>query len=150
FCNTPFVRDVQTEAVQCPQCGTYSDIRVTNCTRCKAWVVVKCIFCGALSPHHYPACVSCHEYFACAAERGQARPQQAPAARRAQMISSVGGVAAAFLGAAAGVALTEGGEYIAGKHEHRHSDESGSWTDFFSGDGSGGNLTDTSVDPGGG
>ena len=44
FCNTPFVRDVQTEAVQCQQCGTYSDIRATNCIKCKAWVVVTLLF----------------------------------------------------------------------------------------------------------
>jgi len=164
FCNTPFVRDVATEAVQCSQCGTYSDIRMTNCVKCKAWVVVKCIFCGAVSPHHYPACVNCREPFAGAAERWQARQDAATSQERMQLLSSVGGVAAAFLGAAAGAALTGNTSFTAGKHGHRHrhhhdddSSSSGSWTDVFTGDsnssgddgnttgGSGGNLMDTDL-----
>ena len=77
FCNTPFVRDIAAEAVQCLQCGTYSDIRMTNCVKCKAWVVVKCIFCGGVSPHHYPACAHCREPFSGAAERWQAAHDRA-------------------------------------------------------------------------
>ncbi len=153
FCNTPLVDDVQGEAVRCPQCSAYSDIRATNCVKCKAWVVVKCIFCGGLSPHHLAACAQCHETFLGAAERWQQRKEQADSAQRMQMISSVGGVAAAFLGAAAGVALSDvGGSVSAGKHHrrHRHDDSSSSsWTDVFSSDsdstpgGSGGNLMDS-------
>lgn len=168
FCNTPFVKDVATEAVQCPQCSAYSDIRMTNCVKCKAWVVVKCMFCGSLSPHHYPACVSCREPFAGAAERFQARQEQIASQQRMQMISSVGSVAAAFLGAAAGSALTGDSSYSAGKHSHgrrhRHhhhddddsgssSSSSSSWTDIFNSDdnnndnpgGGGGNLMDTNL-----
>lgn len=161
FCNTPFVRDIAAEAVQCLKCGTYSDIRMTNCVKCKAWVVVKCIFCGGVSPHHYPACAHCREPFSGAAERWQARQEAAQSQQRMQMISSVGGVAAAFLGAAAGAALTGDTSYSAGKHSHgrrhRHSDDdssssssSGSWTDVFTGSddnpgGGGGNLMDTDL-----
>lgn len=156
FCNTPFVKDVQAEAVKCLQCGTYSDIRATNCAKCKAWVVVKCIFCGSLSPHHYAACSNCREVFSGAAERWQARQQQVADAQRMQMISSVGGVAAAFLGAAAGAALTGESSFSAGKHHHHHhhrsdddSSSSSSWTDIFSSDGDssggGGNLSDTGL-----
>lgn len=159
FCNTPFVRDVATEAVHCPQCGTYSDIRMTNCVKCKAWVVVKCVFCGSLSPHHYPACVSCREPFSGAAERFQARQEAVASQQRMQMISSVGSVAAAFLGAAAGSALTDS-SYSAGKHGHRHrhhhhdddsgSSSSSSWTDVFSSDDNSNNISSGSDDnPGG-
>jgi hypothetical protein len=144
FCQTPLVRDVQTEAVQCQQCSTYSDIRATNCVKCKAWVVVKCMFCGGLSPHHYPACVHCRELFSGAAERWQQRKEQYESAQRMQMVSSVGGVAAAFLGAAAGVALSNDsfGDVIAGKHHHHSHHHGGddssssSWTDVFSSDSS--------------
>lgn len=152
FCQTALVRDVQNEAVKCPQCSAYSDIRATNCVKCKAWVVVKCIFCGGLSPHHFVACVHCREVFAGAAERWQHRKEQYESQQRMQMISSVGGVAAAFLGAAAGAALSDGafGEVVAHKHRrHGHGDDDGSsWTDIFSGDddgppgGGGGNLMD--------
>jgi len=109
YCKTPMVRDVQNEAVQCTQCSTYSDIRATNCVKCKAWVVVKCIFCGTLSPHHFPACVHCRETFIGATERWQQRKQHHESAQRMQMVSTVGGVAASFLGAAAGVALSGSG-----------------------------------------
>lgn len=154
FCQTPLVRDVATEAVKCLQCGTYSDIRATNCSKCKAWVVVKCVFCGGVSPHHFAACVHCREAFAGAVERWQARKDQAESAQRMQMLSSVGGVAAAFLGAAAGAALSnDGGGFVASRHHHGHrhrDDDSGSsWTDVFDGDGdsqpggTGGNLMDS-------
>lgn len=170
FCKTPLVRDIQAEAVQCPQCKEYSDIRATNCVKCKACVVVKCIFCGGLSPHHYPACAHCREVFSGAAERWQARKDAAESQQRMQMLSGVGSVAAAFLGAAAGVALTDSNqEHSAGRHSHgrrrRHqyaddssgssgsSDSSGSWTDIFNGDdsnNSGGGSSDDGPSGGGG
>lgn len=153
FCQTPLVRDIAKEAVKCPQCGTYCDIRATNCVKCKAWVVVKCVFCSALSPHHLSSCSRCGETFAGAMERWQARKDQAESAQRMQMISSVGGVAAAFLGAAAGAALS-GDDHVTHRHAHRHrhhhDDDSGSsWTDVFTDNddsppgGSGGGLMDS-------
>jgi hypothetical protein len=157
FCQTPLVRDVATEAVKCPQCGTYSDIRATNCSKCRAWVVVKCIFCSAVSPHHFPACTRCGEAFAGAMERWQARKEQAESAQRMQMISTVGGVAAAFLGAATGAAISSdgiGSSFVGHRHHrHRHhDDDSGSsWTDVFSSDddaqpgGTGGSLMDSDL-----
>ena len=133
FCNTPFVADVTAEAVQCTSCGTYSDIRMTNCVKCKAWVVVKCIFCGGLSPHHFAACQHCHEQFQGAAERWQARQDQANSARNMEILSTVGGVAAAFLGAAAGAALSDSGPSVAHRHghgrRHRHHDDDDSGSD---------------------
>ena len=163
FCNTPFVRDVATEAVRCPQCSAYSDIRATNCVKCKAWVVVKCMFCGGLTPHHFPNCQHCNEQFQGAAERYQARVDAANSQQRMEVLSAVGGVAAAFLGAAAGAALSDSGPSVGHKHHHgrrrRHDDDSGSsggsWTDVFSGDdnnnagGSGGNLMDSDLTGGG-
>lgn len=162
FCQTVLVRDVANEAVKCPQCGTYSDIRATNCTKCKAWVVVKCVFCGGVSPHHFPSCSHCGEAFAGAVERWQARKEQADSAQRMQMLSTVGGVAAAFLGAATGAALSSdgiGSDHTAHRHgrrrRRRDDDDSSSWTDAFTGDddddddddtppgGSGGNLMDS-------
>jgi hypothetical protein len=149
FCQTPLVRDLANEAVKCKQCGTYSDIRATNCSKCQAWVVVKCIFCGAVSPHHFPACHGCREPFAGAMERWQARKEQADSAQRMQVISTVGGVAAAFLGAATGAAISSGGSYVAHRHRHHDDDSGSSWTDVFTGGddaqpgGTGGGLMDS-------
>jgi hypothetical protein len=163
FCQTPLVRDIASEAVKCLQCGTYSDIRATNCMKCKAWVVVKCVFCGAVSPHHFAACVQCREVFAGAMERWQARKEQAESAQRMELLSGVGSVAVAFLGAAAGAALSsdahpaERGRGRRRRNRRRDSDDSGSsWlgdandNDGDDGDdddeqpgGTGGNLMDS-------
>lgn len=155
YCKTALVRDVQSEAVQCPQCSEYSDIRATNCSKCKAWVVVKCMFCGGLSPHHFPSCAHCRELFAGAAERWQQRKDEGESAQRMQMLSSVGSVAAVFLGAAAGAALSSDGigSITATRHSHRRHDDgdssSSSWTDVFSSNdddsSGGGNLSDTGI-----
>lgn len=63
-------------------------------------------------------------------ERYQARQEQAASARNMELLSSVGGVAAAFLGAAAGSALSGDVEFEAPRHSrrrrsHSHDDNDG-------------------------
>ena len=128
FCNTVFAREKQTSlqenAVPCPGCRTLNEWGAQKCVQCHAWVVVQCLFCSSLSPHHVPACLKCQETFAGAPERFQQRQQQQQGQQRMQVFSTVGTVAASFLGAAAGVAVSgawsgQGHGYQG--HGHRHS-----------------------------
>ncbi|MFO0756142.1 MAG: hypothetical protein U0359_06605 [Byssovorax sp.] len=120
FCNTVFPRAAQTSTqdagVPCPQCKTLNEWNAQRCVKCQAWVVVQCVFCHNLSPNHVPACLSCKEPFAGAPERLAARQAQIDSQQRMQMVSSVGGVAASFLGAVAGAALSSD------HHHHGSSD----------------------------
>ncbi len=106
YCRTPFVANVHRDAIPCPQCGAVNEKGAQKCAACAAWVVVQCVFCSALSPHHLPACVKCREPFAGAPERLAARQQEAQQKQTLEAVSAVGGVAATFLGALAGAALS--------------------------------------------
>src|SRR5262245_34089168 len=101
FCGRPFVADLQSRAVECPKCSVYNDWGVTQCVSCQAWVVVKCVFCGCLSPHQLPACLRCREPFAGAPERLAAKTAAEKQAQTLKTVAAVGGVAATVLGAAA-------------------------------------------------
>jgi hypothetical protein len=120
YCKTPFVDDLATQAIPCPQCHTYSEWGAQKCVQCGAWIVVQCVFCSALSPNHVPACLSCHEPFAGAPERLAARRAEQQRQQTLQTVSTVGSVAATFLGAVAGAALE-------GDHHHHHHASSSSW-----------------------
>src|SRR5512132_4724931 len=110
FCGTVFARAQQTSTqenvVPCPSCRTVSEWGAQKCVKCQAWVVVQCLFCSSLSPHHVPACLRCQEAFAGAPERFQQRQAHYQGQQRMQVLSTVGNVAASFLGAAAGVAVS--------------------------------------------
>jgi phage FluMu protein Com len=144
FCNTVFAREKQTSlqdnAVPCPKCRTLNEWGAQKCVQCQSWVVVQCVFCSSLSPHHVPACLKCQEAFAGAPERFQQRQQQQQGQQRMQMLGSVGSVAASFLGAAAGVAVSgafsgQGHRYEGHHHGHRASfdNENGRDRDYTSG-----------------
>jgi len=122
FCNTPFVRNTHEDAIPCAQCRTLNEKGAQRCVRCQAWVVVQCVFCRALSPHHEPACVQCGETFAGAMERYQQRQEEVQNQQRMQVVATVGTVAASFLGAVAGAALTDRPHH-AHRHHHRHHDD---------------------------
>ncbi len=126
FCNTVFAREKQTSlqenAVPCPGCRTLNEWGAQKCVQCHAWVVVQCVFCSSLSPHHVPACLTCQEAFAGAPERFQQRQEQQQGQQRMQMLGTVGNVAASFLGAAAGVAVS--GAWSGHAHRHRSSFDS--------------------------
>jgi hypothetical protein len=145
FCKTPFVANVAEQAIPCPKCKTLNAWGSQKCARCQSWVVVQCVFCHAISPHHLPACLGCGEAFAGAPERLAQRQAEQQHQERVQTVSSVGGVAASFLGAMAGSALTSGGGYSShgygygGEYERRHHDIPGGGG-FFGGGVSGGDL----------
>jgi hypothetical protein len=50
-----------------------------RCVACGAWVIVRCLFCSALSPHTATACLQCHEIFAGAPQRYEERQRAAQA-----------------------------------------------------------------------
>jgi hypothetical protein len=105
FCKTPLVANTQEEAVPCPSCGALCEWGSQQCAVCHAWVVVECVFCHALSPHHLSNCLSCGEAFAGAPERFEERKRAAALEQGLHIASTVGGVAASFLGAMAGSAI---------------------------------------------
>jgi hypothetical protein len=73
--------------------------------QCQAWLVVSCVFCGAISPHNISNCLRCNEAFAGAAQRKQQMEQHRMHQQNMQNAAVWGNVAASFLGAAAGVAV---------------------------------------------
>ena len=91
-------------AIPCPnpQCRTLCRWGKQRCPQCQAWIVVSCVFCGALSPHSVSACLQCNEAFVGAAQRKHMREMQHAQAHQAQQVGVWGNVAASFLGAAAG------------------------------------------------
>src|SRR5262249_53203149 len=120
YCKTPFVQNSQSQAVPCPSCKTLNEWGAQKCAKCQAWVVVQCVFCNSLSPHHVPACLTCNEPFLGAPERLAERKRQASMERGFEVATAVAGVAAPFLGALAGSAL-------AGGHHHHHHRDDGGW-----------------------
>ena len=109
FCGTVFARAQQTSTqdnvIPCPKCRTVNEWGAQKCVQCQTWVVVQCLFCSSLSPHHVPACLRCQEAFAGAPERFQQRQAAQQGQQRMQVIGTVGNVAASFLGAAASMAV---------------------------------------------
>jgi predicted ATP-dependent serine protease len=57
------------------------------------WLVVSCIFCGALSPHSAGACLQCREAFQGAHERKMARAQAIAHQQNMQVVAAVAPVA---------------------------------------------------------
>lgn len=101
FCEKPISADAAANAVPCPQCKALNAGGQQQCHKCKAWLVVQCVFCSHLSPHTKPACVQCNEPFAGAPER---KAQRDSAQRNQQIMSAVGAVAPAAGGLLGGIA----------------------------------------------
>lgn len=113
YCRAPYSAEILASAIPCPQCRTACRWGKTHCAHCQAWIVVSCVFCGALSPCNQQACLQCHELFAGAPERkAQAQMQAQQAAQQIQtqetlqIVGTVGSVAASFLGAVIGAELS--------------------------------------------
>lgn len=108
FCQRPVSAEAQRTAIPCPnpQCKLLNRWGRQKCAQCQAWIVVSCVFCGAISPHHVSNCLRCNEAFAGAAQRKAAMQQQQQHQQNMQSAGVWGNVAASFLGAAAGVAVS--------------------------------------------
>jgi hypothetical protein len=107
FCRQAVSAEALRLAIPCPnpQCRTQNRWGKQKCAQCQAWIVVSCVFCGSISPHNISNCMQCNEAFAGAAQRKASMQQQQQQQQRAQQVNQWGGVAASFLGAAAGAAI---------------------------------------------
>ena len=110
FCEKPISAEAAAKAVGCPQCKTLNAGGQQQCHRCKAWLVVQCVFCSHLSPHTAPACLQCNEPFAGALER---KAQRDSSQRNQQIFQTVGMVAPAAVGLLGGVAGALLGDRVA-------------------------------------
>ena len=108
FCRRALSEELARTAIPCPRCGMHCRWGKQKCVACAAWLVVSCIFCGALSPHNQSACLACHEGFVGAAERKAQREAAMRHQQGVQTYGVVGNVAASFLGAMAGSAVMGG------------------------------------------
>lgn len=145
YCRNAIGAEVARAAIPCPRCRTACRWGKQKCFACDAWIVVACVFCGAISPHHVPNCLKCDEAFAGAPARKAALEQER---QRQADLNAVGqwapvaGVVAAFAGGALGGAL-EGALATDGFEEERETfdngafEESGGSSDSYD-DGDGG------------
>lgn len=108
YCKQAVSAEAARTAIPCPnpQCRTLCRWGKQKCAECQAWLVVSCVFCGAISPHNISSCLRCNEAFAGAAQRKAQMEQQRQHQQNMQDASVWGNVAASFLGAAAGVAVS--------------------------------------------
>ncbi|MGZ5968576.1 MAG: hypothetical protein ACXWP4_12980, partial [Polyangiales bacterium] len=105
FCENPVSAEAAKHAIGCPQCKTLNVDTSQQCMKCKAWLVVQCLFCNQLTAYTLPACRQCNEPFVGAAER---KAQRDADLRRQQLIQTAGAVApiaGGLLGAVAGAVL---------------------------------------------
>ena len=132
YCENAYSREVLAHAIPCPRCRLACRWGQQKCARCQSWIVVSCVFCGALSPHNQAACLACREPFQGAMERKRAREQQVKHQENMQTFGTVGHVAAPFLGAAIGGAT---GAALWGHSHHGYgyhpgwSTEQNDWVD---------------------
>jgi hypothetical protein len=115
FCKQAVSAEAQRTAIPCPHCKMLCRWGKQKCGQCQAWIVVSCVFCGALSPHNISNCLRCDEAFAGAPQRKAAMEQQRQHAQNMQSASVWGNVASSFVGAAAGVAVVSA---FTGGHSH--------------------------------
>lgn len=108
FCRQAVSAAAAQTAIPCPnpQCRTLCRWGKQKCGQCQAWIVVSCVFCGAISPHHISNCLSCNEAFAGAAQRKAQLAQNQQHHQSMQQANVWGGLAAAFVGAAAGSVIS--------------------------------------------
>lgn len=112
YCKQAVSAEAARTAIPCPnpQCRTANRWGRQKCAHCQAWIVVSCVFCGAISPHNLSSCMRCNEAFAGAAQRKAQMHAHQQHQQGMQQASVWGGVAASFLGAAAGSAISHSWE----------------------------------------
>jgi len=120
YCRQAVLAEVLAKAIPCPNPACRSACRwgKQKCTACQAWIVVSCVFCGSISPHHVSNCLRCNEAFAGAMQRKQQAQQQQSHQQNMQAVNTWGGVAAVFAGAAVGASLGSLGDYSSGDGDY--------------------------------
>ncbi len=107
FCHSPVSLQAAQYAIPCPnpQCRTACRWGKNQCGRCRMWLVVSCIFCGALSPHNQSNCMACQEAFHGAAERKAMRMRQMNHRENMQIVAAVAPAAGYAAGEIGGAVL---------------------------------------------
>jgi hypothetical protein len=90
YCQRALSAELEASAIPCGQCSHLNRWGRQQCSKCAAWIVVQCVFCGSLSPRTMSACLQCKEAFAGAWERKKARETQ----QEVQVVEEVLGDAA--------------------------------------------------------
>jgi hypothetical protein len=123
YCRQAVSAEALARAIPCPNpaCRTSCRWGKQKCAACQAWIVVSCVFCGAISPHNISNCLQCNEAFAGAQQRKQAHEQQQQHQQNMQAVGTWGSVAAAFAGAAVGASI---GAYHSGGYDSSSDDDS--------------------------
>ena len=98
YCEHAVSAEVQASAIPCGQCNHLNRWGRQQCSRCSAWIVLQCVFCGALSPRTMSACMSCNEAFAGAFERKKAREAQQQTALVEEVLGDAAVIAESLLG----------------------------------------------------
>jgi len=99
FCQQPVSAQVQQTAIPCGQCNHPNRWGRQQCSRCNAWIVVQCVFCGSLSPRTLGSCMKCNEAFAGAWQRKQAREGQKQVQEAEEILGSIAAISAGiFIG----------------------------------------------------
>jgi hypothetical protein len=140
FCRHAYNAQLLASAIPCPRCRTACRWGKQKCSACGTWIVVACVFCGAISPHNQPACMRCGEGFQGAAERKAQRMQQQQSQQNMQMMGVVGNIGGAFLGAMAGGVVSHAWSHSSySSYDYDSSDPppsgGGSLFESFGGDG---------------
>lgn len=102
FCQRPYNAELARSAIACPGCKALNRWGMQKCVSCQGWIVVACVFCGAVSPCNAVSCVKCNEAFAGAPQRKAMLDQQRQQQEAMQMVGTVGSVAAPILGGVLG------------------------------------------------
>ncbi len=149
YCKQAVSAEAARAAIPCPnpQCRAQCRWGKQKCGQCQGWIVVSCVFCGSISPHNISNCLRCNEAFAGAAQRKAQMEYQRQQHQNLQQANVWGGVAASFLGAAAGVAVSNSYGHSYNSCTSYDSCSSSSSVDAFD---SSGVSDDTGFDFGGG
>ena len=123
FCQHAVSAEALAKAVPCPDpaCRRANRWGKQKCAACQAWIVVACVFCGAISPHNISNCLKCNEAFAGAQQRKAGAQQHQQHQQNMQAVGTWGNVAAVFAGAALGASV--GGSYSSSSDDYASSSD---------------------------
>jgi hypothetical protein len=125
FCKQAVSAEALKSAIPCPnpQCRALCRWGKQHCPQCQSWIVVSCVFCGALSPHSVSNCLQCREAFAGAPQRKAQMEGQRQHQQNMESVNAFGNIASGLLGGMAGAAIASD-----------WSNDSSSFSEGFTGD----------------
>jgi hypothetical protein len=136
FCKQAVSAEALKSAIPCPnpQCRALCRWGKQHCPQCQSWIVVSCVFCGALSPHSMSSCLQCHQAFAGAPQRKAQMEAQRQHQQNMQSMNAFGNLASGFLGGMAGAAIGSSLSSSSDWSDDGTSNDSSSFSEGFTGD----------------